>query len=66
MIGVMIGSPVMGMLSDQFGRRPILLVCLAVSCIVSISLAFIPNLIAVIVCRFIVGFFISVSMILFI
>ena len=61
MTGVMLGSPVTGMASDRFGRRPILLICLLVSSALSILLAFIDDVYIAIVLRFITGFFISVS-----
>ena len=44
-LGQLIGSPILGSLSDRFGRRPILLVSLAVTtaCYVLISLAITAN-----------------------
>ena len=65
MAGVMIGSPLTGMASDHFGRRPILLLCLLMSSVLSILLLFINSVFAVITIRFIVGFFISVSFVIF-
>lgn len=59
MAGVMIGSPLTGIISDHFGRRPTLLVCLGTASVLSMSMAFIPNLIVLIVIRFLAGFFLA-------
>ena len=65
MAGVMIGSPLTGIISDHFGRRPTLLVCLGTASVLSMSMAFIPNLIVLIVIRFLAGFFLAVSLHIF-
>ena len=63
MAGVMIGSPLTGMASDHFGRRAILLCCLLLSSVLSLLVLFVRNVFGAISVRFIIGFFISVSIV---
>jgi DHA1 family bicyclomycin/chloramphenicol resistance-like MFS transporter len=55
-IGLAFGQLVFGPLSDRFGRRPMLLVGLAVVVVAASAAATMPSLSAVLVCRFLWGF----------
>ena len=59
--GVMIGGVVFGMISDRFGRRPVLLFTMYAHILLGVVIAFIPNYIGFVVLRFIVGFLMQVS-----
>lgn len=59
-IGITIGSLLCGVLSDFWGRRSTLLVCLFVQGVFGVSVYFSQNLVTFIVLRFIQGFFIQV------
>ena len=59
-LGVMLGGVIFGSLSDRFGRKYIMLICLYSQCLIGIGLHFVDRLIIFIVLRFVQGIFIQV------
>lgn len=53
----LVGVPIMGALSDRFGRKPLLLISQITTCISFVMLGFAPNLQVVILSRLIDGLF---------
>lgn len=60
-IGWVFGSVVLGSVSDNYGRKIPLFVSMAVLLFVGFISAFMPNIYAFIICRFIIGFFLPGS-----
>ena len=60
--GVMLGGLVFGSLSDRFGRKNMMLVCLYTQCLIGIALHFVRRLVVFMGLRFIQGIFIQVSL----
>jgi MFS family permease len=58
--GVMIGGVIFGSLSDRFGRKNMMLVCLYTQCLIGIAIHFVRRLVVFIGLRFVQGFFIQV------
>jgi len=58
-LGVMLGGVIFGSLSDRFGRKIIMLICLYSQCLIGIGLHFVDRLIIFIVLRFVQGIFIQ-------
>lgn len=58
-LGFAIGPPIVAPLSEQFGRRPIYLVCWTLWVLMSFPIAFSPSIEGVIICRFLAGLFAS-------
>ena len=58
--GVMLGGIFFGSLSDKFGRKNIMLICLYTQCLIGIGIHFVRRLIVFISLRFIQGVFIQV------
>uniref|UniRef100_A0A3Q3ILF8 Major facilitator superfamily (MFS) profile domain-containing protein n=1 Tax=Monopterus albus TaxID=43700 RepID=A0A3Q3ILF8_MONAL len=54
-IGVMVGAPLFGFLSDKFGRRPLLLVSYLSSTIFAVLSAFSPSYVMFVIMRFFTG-----------
>jgi hypothetical protein len=59
--GVMIGGLIFGSLSDRFGRKYMMLVCLYTQCVIGIGIHFVRRLIVFMGLRFIQGIFIQVG-----
>ncbi|XP_062323526.1 solute carrier family 22 member 13 [Osmerus eperlanus] len=59
MFGLLIGAVVFGALADKYGRRPIILVGLAIQTTFGIGAAFAPNFYIYVILRFVVGTTIS-------
>ena len=57
--GVMIGGIVFGSLSDRFGRKNMMLICLYTQCLIGIVIHFVRRLIVFIALRFVQGIFIQ-------
>ena len=60
--GVMFGGLVFGSLSDRFGRKSMMLVCLYTQCLIGIALHFVRRLVVFMGLRFIQGIFIQVRL----
>ena len=58
--GVMLGGLIFGSLSDRFGRKNMMLVCLYTQCLIGVGLHFVRRLVVFIGLRFIQGIFIQV------
>ena len=56
-VGQFIGEPIWGKLSDRIGRRPVLIVTIAMVGVSYAALAFAPNITAAFVIRFVTGVF---------
>ena len=59
--GVMLGGIFFGSLSDKFGRKNMMLICLYTQCVIGIGIHFVRRLVVFIGLRFIQGIFIQVS-----
>lgn len=59
--GMAIGALVWGLISDRFGRKPTLLLCLYVQGVIGLSLGIIYDMEWFIVLRFLQGFFVQVN-----
>ncbi|XP_078146124.1 organic cation transporter protein [Centroberyx gerrardi] len=59
MFGLLVGAVVFGSLADKYGRRPIILISLAIQAIFGVGAAFAPNFYIYILLRFVVGTSIS-------
>ncbi|XP_046878332.1 organic cation transporter protein [Hypomesus transpacificus] len=59
MFGLLIGAVVFGALADKYGRRPIILVGLAIQTTFGVGAAFAPNFYIYVILRFVVGTTIS-------
>ena len=59
--GVMVGGVIFGTLSDRFGRKSMMLVCLYTQCVIGIAIHFVRRLVIFIGLRFIQGIFIQVG-----
>jgi MFS family permease len=59
--GVMVGGVIFGGLSDKFGRKWMMLVCLYTQCIIGIGIHFVQDLLVFIGLRFVQGIFIQVD-----
>ncbi|XP_040579995.1 solute carrier family 22 member 7 isoform X2 [Lepeophtheirus salmonis] len=57
--GVMIGGVIFGYLSDRFGRKSVMLLCLYTQCLIGIALHFVRRLVIFMGLRFIQGVFIQ-------
>ncbi|XP_021939486.1 solute carrier family 22 member 6-A-like isoform X3 [Zootermopsis nevadensis] len=57
--GVTVGAVVFGILADQYGRRPVVLICLYAQGLVGVCLYFVQSLAAFMALRCIQGFFIQ-------
>lgn len=57
--GVMIGGVIFGSLSDRFGRKSMMLICLYTQCMIGIGIHFVRGLVLFIGLRFIQGIFIQ-------
>jgi DHA1 family tetracycline resistance protein-like MFS transporter len=55
--GQFLGEPIWGRLSDRIGRRPVLIVTIALAALTYVALAFAPNLLVAFAVRFAGGFF---------
>ena len=64
--GVMVGGIVFGTLADRFGRKPLMLAALYGHVFVGTALAFANSYTMFVILRFILGFLLQVSYILFI
>ena len=58
--GVMLGGIIFGSLSDRYGRKYMMLVCLYTQCLIGVGLHFVRRLVVFIGLRFIQGIFIQV------
>ena len=58
--GVMLGGIFFGSLSDKFGRKNMMLICLYTQCVIGIGIHFVRRLVVFIGLRFIQGIFIQV------
>lgn len=58
-LGFAIGPPVVAPLSEQFGRKPIYLICWTLWVLLAFGTAFSPTIEGVIICRFLQGLFAS-------
>ncbi|CAO1623447.1 unnamed protein product [Sympodiomycopsis kandeliae] len=58
-LGFAIGPPIVAPLSEQFGRKPVYLVCWTLWVLMSFPIAFSPSIEGVIICRFLAGLFAS-------
>ena len=56
-VGQFIGEPIWGKLSDRIGRRPVLIVTIAMVGVSYTALAFAPNILAAFAIRFVTGIF---------
>ncbi|KAM4633782.1 solute carrier family 22 member 6-A [Polymixia lowei] len=55
MSGLLVGAVLFGILADKYGRRPVILLSLAIQAVFGVSAAFAPNLYVYILLRFMVG-----------
>ena len=60
LVAVLLGGLVFGSLSDRFGRKNMMLVCLYTQCLIGIALHFVRRLVVFMGLRFIQGIFIQV------
>lgn len=57
--GFAIGPPIVAPLSEQFGRKPVYLICWTLWVLMAFPIAFSPSIGGVIICRFLAGLFAS-------
>ena len=58
--GSMIGVTIVGLISDRFGRKKVIMITIFGQMIVGIALSFSPNYVSYAVLRFMLGFFTEV------
>lgn len=56
MVGMMLGSVVLGQMSDMFGRRPVLIISATLSPLMSVASGFVPNIFVFTGLRIMIGF----------
>ncbi|XP_071845632.1 uncharacterized protein [Apostichopus japonicus] len=56
MVGMMVGSIVLGQMSDSFGRKPILVMCVTLSPLFGLASGFVPNIWLFAALRILIGF----------
>ncbi|PWN19725.1 MFS general substrate transporter [Microstroma glucosiphilum] len=54
-LGFAIGPPIVAPLSEQFGRKPVYLICWALWVLMSFPIAFSPTIEGILICRFLAG-----------
>ncbi|XP_078712490.1 organic cation transporter protein-like isoform X2 [Lampetra fluviatilis] len=59
MLGLMVGSPVLGTMADKYGRKSVILVSMAIQTAFGLGAAFAPNFMMYALARFMVGVAIS-------
>ncbi|XP_026203892.1 solute carrier family 22 member 6-B [Anabas testudineus] len=59
MLGLLVGSVIFGAMADRYGRRLVLLLCIALQTVFGVAVAFAPNFLVYVILRFIVGATIS-------
>ncbi|KAM8840598.1 solute carrier family 22 member 13-like isoform 2-T2 [Spinachia spinachia] len=55
MLGLLVGSLLFGAMADRYGRRLVLLLCIALQTVLGVSVAFAPNFPVYVILRFSVG-----------
>uniref|UniRef100_A0A8D0DRH2 Uncharacterized protein n=1 Tax=Salvator merianae TaxID=96440 RepID=A0A8D0DRH2_SALMN len=55
MLGLLIGAVVFGLISDRFGRRPTILLCIFFQGVFGVAVAFVPDFLLYNVLRFVLG-----------
>lgn len=58
-LGWLLGAPTLGWIADNYGRRVVLFYSMSILLLTGLFSAFVPNVHLFIVCRFIIGFFIT-------
>ncbi|XP_031710047.1 solute carrier family 22 member 6 [Anarrhichthys ocellatus] len=59
MLGLLVGSVLFGAMADKYGRRFVLLLCIALQTVFGVAVAFAPNFPVYVILRFLVGTTIS-------